>query len=100
MKKAPSQAVSFAVGMFQKPASVNTPSGIAGFVPAPATNATTARQTAVGAFYAKSTTDFPRAKSIVVNNKLSFPQVPSSPECPYCGVILEFKTGPRSTLWQ
>lgn len=100
MKEAPHQTVSFAAGVFQKPASVNKPSGPAGFVPAPATNATTARQTAVGAFYAKSTTEVPRAKSIVVNNKLSFPPVPSSPECPYCGVIIEFKIGSRSTLWQ
>lgn len=100
MKEAPRQIVSFSADVFQKPASVNKPSGPAGFVPAPATNATTARQTAVGAFYAKSTTEVPRAKSIVVNNKLSFPPVPSSPECPYCGVIIEFKTGSRSTLWQ
>ncbi|KAK2592062.1 hypothetical protein QQS21_010241 [Conoideocrella luteorostrata] len=100
MKETPRQAVSFAMGVFQKPASVNTAAGPAAFVPAPATNATTARQTAVGAFYAKSSTEVPRAKSVVVNNKLSFPPIPSSPECPYCGVILEFKTGPRSTLWQ
>lgn len=100
MKEAPRQTVTFAAGVFQNPASVSKPSGPAGFVPAPATNATTARQTAVGAFYAKSTTEVPRAKSIAVNNKLFFPPVPSSPECPYCGVIIEFKTGSRSTLWQ
>lgn len=100
MKEDPRQTVTFAAGVFQDPASVSKPSGPAGFVPAPATNATTARQTAVGAFYAKSTTEVPRATSIVVNNKLSFPPVPSSPECPYCGFILEFTAGSRSTLWQ
>ncbi|EJP65929.1 ankyrin repeat domain-containing protein 52 [Beauveria bassiana ARSEF 2860] len=100
MKEAPRQAVSFAAGVFQKPERSNKPSGTADFVPAPATNATTARQTAVGAFYAKSTTEVPRAKSIVVNNKLSFPPIPSSPECPYCGVIIELETSSRSTLWQ
>ncbi|KAJ4158474.1 uncharacterized protein LMH87_008997 [Akanthomyces muscarius] len=100
IKEDPRQTVHFAAGVFQKPASDNKSSGPAGFVPAPATNATTARQTAVGAFYAKSATEVPRAKSIVVNNKLSFPPVPPSPECPYCGVIIEFKTGSRSRLWQ
>jgi hypothetical protein len=68
--------------------------------PAPATNATTARQTAVAAFYAKSTTEVPRAKSILVNNKLSFPPVPSTQQCPYCGVIIEFKNAAKSLLWQ
>lgn len=100
MKEAPRQTVTFAEGVFQNPSSVSKPSGPVGLVPAPATNATTARQTAVGAFYAKSTTEVPRAKSIAVNNKLFFPPVPSSPKCPYCGVIIEFKTGSRSTLWQ
>lgn len=66
----------------------------------PATNVTTARQTAVAAFYAKSTTEVPRAKSILVNNKLSFPPMPPTQECPYCGVIVEFKNSGRSFLWQ
>ncbi|OAR00409.1 hypothetical protein LLEC1_01352 [Akanthomyces lecanii] len=94
------QTVHFAAGVLQKPVGVNKPPGPAGFVPAPATNATTARQTAAGAFYAKSTTEAPRAKSISVNSKLSFPPLPSSPECPYCGVAIEFKNGSRSALWQ
>ena len=68
--------------------------------PAPATNATTARQTAVAAFYAKSTTEVPRAKSVLVNNKLSFPPIPPTQQCPYCGVIVEFKNTARSLLWQ
>ncbi|KAL4874980.1 hypothetical protein BJY04DRAFT_233135 [Aspergillus karnatakaensis] len=68
--------------------------------PAPVTNATTARQTAVAAFYAKSTTEVPQAKSVLVNNKLSFPPVPLTPQCPYCGVIVEFKKSAKSLLWQ
>lgn len=68
--------------------------------PAPATNATTARQTAVAAFYAKSTTDAPRAKSVLVNNELSFPPIPPTQQCPYCGVIVEFKNAARPFLWQ
>ena len=68
--------------------------------PAPATNATTARQTAVTAFYAKSTTEVPRAKSVLVNNKLSFPPMPPTQQCPYCGVVIEFRNTPRSLLWQ
>lgn len=69
--------------------------------PAPVTNATTARQTAIGDLYAKSTTEVPRAKSVLVNNKLSFPPIPQTPECPYCGVIIEFQSSPRLTLlWQ
>lgn len=68
--------------------------------PVPATNATTARQTAVAALYAKSTTEVPRAKSVLVNNKLSFPPIPPTQQCPYCGVIIEFKNTPKSLLWQ
>ncbi|KAL2863358.1 ankyrin repeat domain-containing protein [Aspergillus lucknowensis] len=68
--------------------------------PAPATNATTARQTAVAAFYAKSTTEVPRAKSVLVNNKLSFPLIPPTQQCPYCGVIVEFNNTARSLMWQ
>ncbi|KAF4990524.1 hypothetical protein FGRMN_8424 [Fusarium graminum] len=66
----------------------------------PATNATTARQTAVAALYAKSTTEVPRAKSVLVNNKLSFPPIPATQQCPYCGVIIEFKSTGKSLLWQ
>ncbi|SMR54448.1 unnamed protein product [Zymoseptoria tritici ST99CH_3D1] len=69
------------------------------FSPAPATFATTARQTAVAAFYARSTTEVPRAKSVLVNNKLSFPPLPPTQECPYCGVIVEFGSTARTTLW-
>jgi hypothetical protein len=68
--------------------------------PAPATNATTARQTAVAALYAKSTTEVPQAKSVLVNNKLSFPPIPPTEQCPYCDVIVEFKNAARSSLWQ
>ncbi|KAK0102635.1 hypothetical protein ONS95_006239 [Cadophora gregata] len=68
--------------------------------PVPATNATTARESAVAAFYAKSTTEIPRAKSAVVNNKLSFPPIPQTQQCPYCGVIIEFKNNTRPLLWQ
>ncbi|KAM0210277.1 hypothetical protein ACHAQD_010793 [Fusarium lateritium] len=67
--------------------------------PAPATNATTARQTAVAALYAKSTIEVPRAKSVLVNNKLSFPPIPPTQQCPYCGVIIEFKNTSKSLLW-
>ncbi|KAF5723716.1 ankyrin repeat domain-containing protein [Fusarium mundagurra] len=69
-------------------------------VPAPATNATTARQTAVAALYTKPTTEIPGAKSVLVNSKLSFPPIPPSQQCPYCGVIVEFKNTSRSLLWQ
>ncbi|KAL5608601.1 hypothetical protein FOVSG1_003282 [Fusarium oxysporum f. sp. vasinfectum] len=69
-------------------------------VPAPATNATTARQTAVAALYTKPTTEIPGAKSVLVNNKLSFPSIPPTQQCPYCGVIVEFKNTSRSLLWQ
>ncbi|KAJ8129229.1 hypothetical protein O1611_g4404 [Lasiodiplodia mahajangana] len=45
--------------------------------PAPLTHATTARQTAVRALYANSV-EVPRAKSDLVNNKLSFPPIPTT----------------------
>ena len=88
-------AVRFAPSALPKPATTNK-------MPAssPATNATTARQTAVAAFYAKSTTEVPRAKSVLVNNKLSFPPIPPTQQCPYCGVIVEFKNTAKSLLWQ
>ncbi|KAH6608121.1 hypothetical protein Trco_004434 [Trichoderma cornu-damae] len=92
-------AVRFAPSVLPKPAAVNKMSGQAGPPPVPVTNATTARQTAVGALYAKSTTEVPRAKSVLVNNKLSFPPMPPTQECPYCGVIIEFKSTAKSILW-
>lgn len=90
-------AIRFAPSALPKPATANNMPTLS---PAPATNATTARQTAVAAFYAKSTTDIPRAKSVLVNNKLSFPPVPATQECPYCAVIVEFKNTGRTSLWQ
>jgi hypothetical protein len=93
-------AVRFAPSVLPKLASSNTSPGKTGTVPVPATNATTARQTAVGDFYAKSTTEVPRAKSVAVNNKLSFPPIPPTDECPYCGVIIEFKGTASKSLWQ
>ncbi|OTA01334.1 hypothetical protein A9Z42_0016570 [Trichoderma parareesei] len=93
-------AVRFAPSVVPKSAIINKTPGQAGPPPVPVTNATTARQTAVGAFYAKSTTEVPRAKSVLVNNKLSFPPIPPTQECPYCGVIIEFKnTSAKSILW-
>ena len=88
--------VRFASSVLPKPATINKTSGPAG----PVTNATTARQTAVGALYAKSTTEVPRAKSVLVNNKLSFPSIPLKHECPYCGVVIEFKSTAKLMLWQ
>lgn len=71
-----------------------------GLPPAPTTYATTARQTAVGALYADSTVEIPRAKSVLVNNKLSFPPVPTTNECPYCGVIVEFEGATKTIMWK
>lgn len=90
-------AVRFAPSALPNPAATNK---VPAPSPAPATNATTARQTAVAAFYAKSTTEVPRAKSVLVNNKLSFPPLPPTQQCPYCGVVVEFKNTARSLLWQ
>lgn len=90
-------AIRFAPSVLSKSATANKVSGRAGPPPVPVTNATTARQTAVGAFYAKSTTEVPRAKSALVNNNLSFPPLPPTQECPYCGVIIEFK---NIKLWK
>lgn len=92
-------AVRFASSALPKPARTNAMPALSP-APAPATNATTARQTAVAALYAKSTTEVPRAKSVLVNNKLSFPPIPPTQQCPYCGVIVEFKSTARSLLWQ
>jgi hypothetical protein len=93
-------AVRFAPSGLPKSATTSKISGQDGLPPVPVTNATTARQTAVGALYAKSTTEVPRAKSILVNNKLSFPLIPLTQECPYCGVIIEFKNAAKSILWK
>ncbi|KAF5241965.1 hypothetical protein FANTH_8925 [Fusarium anthophilum] len=70
------------------------------YPPAPLTYATTAQQTEIGALYAKSTTEVPRAKSVLVNNELSFPPIPQQNECPYCGVIIEFKGPSKSNIWR
>ncbi|KAL6818997.1 ankyrin [Trichoderma camerunense] len=92
-------AVRFAPSALPKPATTNRTSGQGGPPVVPVTTATTARQTAVGALLAKSVTEVPRAKSVLVNNKLSFPPLPSTPECPYCGVIIEFKNSNKSMMW-
>lgn len=93
-------SVRFESSVIPGPAITKNTSGPAGLPPVPVTNATTARQSAVRAFYARSTTEVPRAKSVLVNNKLSFPPIPPTPECPYCGVVIEFKGSAKSMLWQ
>ncbi|KAI6778504.1 uncharacterized protein J7T54_005028 [Emericellopsis cladophorae] len=90
-------AVRFAPVALPKPALTNK---MPAPLPAPATNATTARQTNVAALYAKSTTEVPRAHSVLVNSKLSFPPLPPTQQCPYCGVIAEFTNTAKSLLWQ
>ena len=93
-------AVRFASSVPPKPRAIDERSKPTGFPPAPITYATTARQTAVGALYADSTVDIPRAKSVLVNNKLSFPPVPTTNECPYCGVIVELKGTTKPIMWK
>lgn len=93
-------AVRFAPSALPKPATTNRTSGQGGAPVVPVTTATTARQTAVGALLAKSVTEVPRAKSVLVNNKLSFPPLPPTQECPYCGVIIEFKNSNKSMMWK
>lgn len=92
--------VRIAPSVVPKPTAINKITGQAGTPVVPVTNATTARQTAIGALYAKSTTEVPRAKSVFVNNKLSFPPLPPTQECPYCGVIIEFKNTAKSIMWK
>ncbi|KAJ5776455.1 uncharacterized protein N7511_001466 [Penicillium nucicola] len=95
--KGSAPAVRFVPSALPKPSRTNK---IPALSPAPATNATTAQQTAAAAFYAKSATEVPRAKSVLVNNKLSFPPIPPTQQCPYCGVIVEFRNTAGSLLWQ
>ncbi|KAK4078260.1 uncharacterized protein Triagg1_3276 [Trichoderma aggressivum f. europaeum] len=89
-------AIRFAPSVVPK-STINRTSGQGGAPVVPVTTATTARQTDV--LIAKSTTEVPRAKSVLVNNKLSFPPLPPTQECPYCGVIIEFKNAAKSMLW-
>jgi hypothetical protein len=93
-------AVCFDSIVLPKPETTTKILGPSGPPPVPVTNATTARQSAVRALYAKPTTGVPRAKSVLVNNKLSFPPIPPTQECPYCGVIVDFKGTAKSMLWQ
>lgn len=90
--------IRFTSSVPQKPTTSNKMSGPTRPPPVPVTNATTARQTAV--LYAKSTTEVPRAKSVLVNNKLSFPPIPPTKECRFCGVIIEYKNHASSALWR
>lgn len=78
----------------------NPQSTSAGPPPVPVTNATTARQSAARDLYVESTAGVPRARSALVNKKLPFPPIPPAHECPYCGVIIEFKSTEKSMLWQ
>ena len=95
-----SPAVRFASSALPKPKSIDEGLKPTRLPPAPVTYATTARQTAVGALYANSTVEIPRAKSVLVNNKLSFPPVPATSECPYCGVIVEFQGATKTIMWK
>lgn len=92
--------VRFASSVLPKPKAVDEKLKLTGLSPAPVTYATTARQTAVGALYADSTVEVPRAKSVLVNSKLSFPPAPATNECPYCGVIVEFRGITKTTMWK
>ena len=63
-------------------------------------SASTASQNAFRALYADSTWEAPRAESALVNNSLSFPPVPTTSECPYCGVIVKFKDTAETNIWK
>jgi hypothetical protein len=93
-------AVRFAPTVQPKPRAIDERSKPTSVPPAPLTYATTARQTTARALYADSTVDTPRAKSVLVNNKLSFPPVPTTSECPYCGVIVEFRGSTKPIIWK
>ena len=93
--------VRFAPNLQPEPGASGERSTKADTIPAaPLTYATTARQTTARALYADSAVGTPRAKSVVVNNKLFFPPVPRTEECPYCGVIIEFKGSTKSIIWK
>ncbi|KAF5530949.1 ankyrin repeat domain-containing protein [Fusarium mexicanum] len=94
------RTVRFAPEVTPKTKARNEERGRQDYPPAPLTYATTAQQTEIGALYAKSTTEVPRAKSVLVNNELSFPPIPQQNECPYCGVIIEFKGPSKSNIWR
>jgi hypothetical protein len=85
--------VRFAPGISQRPGKRAMPI----HPPPPATNATTAQQTQIAVLYADSTTENPRARSALANKSSSFPPMPSTKECPYCGVIIEFN---NQRMWQ
>ncbi|TGJ87682.1 hypothetical protein E0Z10_g1081 [Xylaria hypoxylon] len=93
-------AVHFDSSVPLKRRAIDERSKLTGLPPAPITYATTARQTTVGILYADSTVKVPRAKSVLVNNKLSFPPVPTTSECPYCGVIVKFKGITEPIMWK
>ena len=63
-------------------------------------NASTASQNAFRALYADFTWEDPRTKSALVDNSLSFPPVPTTNECPYCGVVGEFKGTAEPIMWK
>ncbi|OKL59121.1 hypothetical protein UA08_05963 [Talaromyces atroroseus] len=92
-------AVRFATSEPPKPRVIDERPKPTRLPPVPLTYASTARQTAVRALYADSTVEVSRAKSVLVNNKLSFPSVPTTSECPYCGVIVEFKGPKKTSMW-
>lgn len=62
--------------------------------------ASTAQDSKARELYADSTISVPRAKSILVNSKLTFPPPPTSPECPYCSMIVESYSGGNTVEWK
>lgn len=90
-------AIRFAPTVPSKPTTTNRLSGQAGPLRVPVTNAATARQTAVGAFHAKFSSEVSGPQSALANSSLSFPPILPTQECPYCGIIVEFT---NKKLWE
>lgn len=61
---------------------------------------TTALQTDVQAMIDELITGAPRANFTPVGNGLIFPPVPSTDQCPYCGVLLEFSGSMEPLRWK
>ena len=64
------------------------------------TRASTAIESRLQSIYAKSSLDRPRAQSVIQNSRLSFPPVPTSDDCPYCGAIIEYREEKDAVRWR
>ncbi|KAE8155311.1 hypothetical protein BDV25DRAFT_167726 [Aspergillus avenaceus] len=99
-RKGSALVIRFGSGILPKPVTTKGILEPAGPPSMPVMNATTARNSAIRASHTESRIEPPRPESALVNNRMSFPPIPPTHECPYCGLSLKFTSTAETMLWR